>query len=63
MKIDTHQTPFESIQMFPDEDWYDSTKVRKFSCDTIYENCESIRCDAIHENFLDSKGVTQGKWT
>jgi len=24
MKIDTHQTPFESIQMFSDEDYYDS---------------------------------------
>ena len=37
MKIDTHQTEFESIQISPDEDWYDSN-----SYESIQSKSESF---------------------
>jgi hypothetical protein len=54
MKIDTHQTLFESIQISPDEDWYDSN-----SYESIQSKSESFMT-RFTEIWIDS-GTEEGK--
>jgi len=45
MKVDMHQTPFESIQMFPDEDWLQNlmNRFNQGFHDTIQHNLNRFR--------------------
>jgi len=67
MKIDTHQTPFESIQMFPDEDWYDSNPYEliqpesKSFHDTIQHNLNRFMWCYLGKLWIDSLWYYSGK--
>jgi len=67
MKIGTYQTLYESIQMFPDEDWYDSksyesiqTKSKRFH-DAIQHNLNQFMWIYSRKLWIDSLWYYSGK--
>jgi len=73
MKIDTHQTSFESIQISPDEDWYESNSYESIQpksesfYDTIQYNLNRFNVMLVMKLWIDSnisrKDFDTQKWS